>query len=494
MKRKIGFIVLAIAIILIIVGVVVWKIQENKKHEEVNNNYNNVEQISNEIKQEIKNDILVEYIPEDTWQDGDSTATKYLVKISNNSKTDKSNWKVIFDVATTTKISQFWNVNLELSDSKLIASPVEYNGVINKENKIEFGMILKDNNKQPITGYKLFLDGTEYVGKVEEKVENKTEQQKVEEPKKEVEIPNNETGTPVDLHGRLSVNGTKIVDKTGNSFIIQGVSTHGIAWFPQYINYDTFKTLRDDFNVNTIRLAMYSDRNAGYEEALHEKVSAGVEYAKSLGMYVIIDWHILNDNNPNQNKEAAKAFFTEMANKYKDYDNVLYEICNEPNGNVTWSEDIKPYAEELIDLIREIDDKAIIIVGTPTWSQDVDIASENQITGYNNIVYTLHYYAATHKENLRNKLKTALDNNLPVFVSEFGICDASGNGSIDEDEANKWISYLRENGIGYVCWNLSNKNESSALLKSSTDSISNWTDDELSQEGIWLKNTYKNIS
>ena len=146
----------------------------------------------------------------------------------------------------------------------------------------------------------------------------------------------------------------------------------------------------------------------------------------------------------------------------------------------------------MIGLIRGIDDKAIIIVGTPTWSQDVDIASENPIVGYNNIVYTLHYYAATHKEDLRNKLKKALDNGLPVLVSEFGICDASGNGNIDEEEADKWISILRENGIGYVCWNLSNKDESSALLKSTTNSVSNWSDDELSQEGVWLKRTYKN--
>ena len=237
---------------------------------------------------------------------------------------------------------------------------------------------------------------------------------------------------------------------------------------------------------------MYSDKNAGYTENLHDKVSEGVEYAKELGMYAIIDWHILNDNNPNQNKEAAKKFFIEMANKYKNYNNVIYEICNEPNGNVTWENDIKPYAEEIIETIREIDKESIIVVGTPTWSQDVDIVSQNPITGYNNIVYALHYYSATHKQDLRNKLKTALDNNLPILVSEFGICDASGNGEINEEEANKWIQLLRENGIGYVCWNLSNKNESSSILSSTTNKISNWTNDELSQEGMWLKNTYLN--
>lgn len=297
--------------------------------------------------------------------------------------------------------------------------------------------------------------------------------------------------TPLEINGKLSVKEKNIVNKDGNIFLIQGVSTHGIAWFPEYVNLETFKTLRDTFNANTIRIAMYSNPNDGYNTSLHSKVSEGVEYAKSLGMYVIIDWHILNDNNPNQNKENAKKFFSEMTEKYKDYDNIIYEICNEPNGNVKWENDIKPYAKELISTIREKDDDAIIIVGTPTWSQDVDIVSKSPIEGEKNIVYALHFYAATHKQDLRNKLKTALDNNLPILVSEFGICDASGNGNIDINEANTWIQYLRKNGIGYVCWNLSNKNESSAILKETTKKTSNWTDEELSEEGKWLKEIYK---
>ena len=496
MKKKIGFFIgVLVIIIIIIIGIVIWKITENNSQEKNNNSSNETEKlVKEESKKEIKKDILVEYNADDTWQDGENTAIKYTVKISNKSQEDISNWKVVFDVNETTKISQFWNANLELANSQLKANSVEYNKTIKKDNQIEFGLILLDKSKEAIKGYKLYIDENEYVGKTEEiKKENKEEVKKeVEKSKTEVNIPNNEKGSPVELHGRLSVEGTRIVDKNGQNFIIQGVSTHGIAWFPEYVNYEAFRTLRDDFNVNTIRLAMYSDVNAGYKEELHEKVAEGVEYAKKLGMYVIIDWHILNDNNPNQNKEQAKKFFTEMTGKYKDYDNVLYEICNEPNGNVTWDDDIKPYAEEIIDLIRKTDDKAIIIVGTPTWSQDVDIASKNPITERNNIVYALHYYAATHKENLRNKLETALENNLPVLVSEFGICDASGNGEINEEEANKWISTLREYGIGYVCWNLSNKNESSALLKASTNTTSDWTDEELSQEGLWLKTTYNN--
>lgn len=308
---------------------------------------------------------------------------------------------------------------------------------------------------------------------VEGLVKSKNETSKLEESQNQVEdefmkednvenivneAENNRNKTPAEVNGKLSVKGKNIVNKNEEKFVIQGVSTHGIAWFPQYVNEETFKTLRDDFNVNTIRIAMYSNQNDGYNESLHTKVSEGVEYAKNLGMYVIIDWHILNDNNPNQNKESAKNFFNEMTEKYKDYNNVIYEICNEPNGSVQWEKDIKPYAKELITTIREKDKDAIIIVGTPTWSQDVDIVSKSPIEGENNIVYALHFYAATHKQDLRNKLKTALDNNLPVLVSEFGICDASGNGNIDINEANNWIQYLRENGIGYVCWNLSNKN------------------------------------
>jgi aryl-phospho-beta-D-glucosidase BglC (GH1 family) len=317
--------------------------------------------------------------------------------------------------------------------------------------------------------------------------ENNGENQEEEEVKNPE---NNNDVTPVSLHGKLSVNGTNIVDKNGENFQLKGVSTHGIQWFPQYVNQEAFTYMRDEWGVNAIRLAMYSDTNAGYSTQLHELVSNGVEYAKNAGIYVIIDWHILSDGNPNTNKSSAIEFFKEMATKYKDYDNVLYEICNEPNGDVQWERDIKPYAQEVIKEIRNIDTDAIIIVGTPTWSQDVDVVAQSPITGYDNIMYTLHFYAATHKEYLRQKLTTALNSGLPVFVTEFGICDASGNGNVDIDEANKWIDFLNENNISWMCWNLSNKNESSALLKN-TDKTTNWTEDELSEEGIWLLDALK---
>ena len=302
---------------------------------------------------------------------------------------------------------------------------------------------------------------------------------------------NIQENNPVSQHGKLSVNGTNIVDKNGNIFQLKGISTHGLQCFPQYVNQEAFNYMRDECKINIVRLAMYSAPNDGYTTDLHKLVSDGVEYAKNSGLYVIIDWHILSDGNPNINKASAINFFKEMSTKYKDYENVIYEICNEPNGDVQWERDVKPYAQEVITEIRKIDDDAIIIVGTPTWSQDVDVVAQSPITGFENIMYTLHFYAATHKEYLRQKTMTALNSGLPIFVSEFGICDASGNGNIDINEANQWIDFLNQNNISWICWNLSNKNESSAILKN-TDKVTDWTEAELSDEGKWLVETLKN--
>ena len=301
---------------------------------------------------------------------------------------------------------------------------------------------------------------------------------------------NIQENNPVSQHGKLSVKGTNIVDKNGNIFQLKGISTHGLQWFPQYVNQEAFNYMRDEWKINTVRLAMYSAPNDGYTTDLHKLVSDGVEYAKNSGLYVIIDWHILSDGNPNINKASAINFFKEMATKYKDYENVIYEICNEPNGDVQWERDVKPYAQEVITEIRKIDDDAIIIVGTPTWSQDVDVVAQSPITGFENIMYTLHFYSATHKEYLRQKAMTALNSGLPIFVSEFGICDASGNGNVDINEANQWIDFLNQNNISWICWNLSNKNESSAILKN-TDKVTDWTEAELSDEGKWLVETLK---
>lgn len=297
--------------------------------------------------------------------------------------------------------------------------------------------------------------------------------------------------TPVKKNGRLSVKGTRLVNSQGKTVVLKGVSTHGINWFPQYVNKAAFKTLRDNWGVNCIRLAMYTEEYNGYcsggnQAELRKLINNGVKYATELGMYVIIDWHILSDGNPAKNKKQAMSFFKYMAKKYKNQNNIFYEICNEPNGGTSWST-IKSYASSVIKTIRKYDKKNIILVGTPTWSQDVDVAADSPIKGYSNIMYTFHFYAATHGDSYRQKVQAAIQKGLPVFVSEFGISESSGNGRIDKNEANKWIQFLKKNKISYVCWSLCNKNESCSLLKSSCSRTGNFKKSDLSQAGLWYE-------
>lgn len=296
----------------------------------------------------------------------------------------------------------------------------------------------------------------------------------------------------------LSVKGTTLVDDDGNTVVLRGVSTHGLAWYPDYVNYYSFKTMKEEWNINIVRLAMYTDESGGYcvtddagRDKLKQLISDGVEYATKLDMYIIIDWHVLSDSNPNTHKEEAKKFFDEMSEKYSSYSNVIYEICNEPNGSTTW-QDVKEYANEVIPVIRNNDKNAVIIVGTPTWSQDVDRVVADPLEGYDNIMYALHFYAATHKDDLRSKMENAINAGLPVFVSEYGICDASGNGQIDEASANEWLKLMDTYNVSSCIWNLSNKNESSALFNVGCTKTSNWSQDDLSDEGKWFVNIMKN--
>lgn len=305
-----------------------------------------------------------------------------------------------------------------------------------------------------------------------------------------------DASTPYGQHGALHVENGKLTDENGNTVQLYGMSTHGIAWFPQYINYDSFRTLRDDWNTNCIRLAMYTAEYGGYcaggdKEQLKQLVRDGVSYATELGMYVIVDWHILSDCDPNQNKDEAIAFFREMAEAFADNDNVLYEICNEPNGGTSW-DSIKSYAEEVIPVIRAQKPDAVILVGTPTWSQEIDKAAASPLDD-SNVMYTLHFYAGTHKDDLRNRLETCVQNGLPVFVSEFGMCDASGNGANDFVSTTKWLDLLNKYQISFCCWNLANKDESSSVFKASSTALSDWTDDDFNESGRWIRDYFRGM-
>ena len=291
---------------------------------------------------------------------------------------------------------------------------------------------------------------------------------------------------------RLQVKGTQLVNSSGKKVQLRGISTHGLSWYPEYVNQSAFTFMKKNWKVNAVRLAMYTAEYNGYctgdasnRRKLEACIDNGVKYATNAGMYVIIDWHILSDGNPNLNKEEAKAFFSEMADKYAGHNNVIYEICNEPQ-NSDWNGQIKPYAEDVISCIRQYDSSALILVGTNTWSQDIDAVAGNELDD-DNVMYVLHFYAGTHKASLRSKLESALNAGVPVFVSECSICDASGNGGIDYDSAQSWLDLLNDRGVSFLAWSLSNKNETSALIQPGCSKTGGWTEDDLSETGRWFR-------
>lgn len=306
------------------------------------------------------------------------------------------------------------------------------------------------------------------------------------------------SGTPVAEHGQLSVKGANIVDQNGNKFQLIGMSTHGLGWFPKAVSKQSFKVFRDDWNCNAMRLAMYIEESWGGSESLYlaqpdtnyKLVTKGVDACIDLGMYVIVDWHVLNPGDPTTHTKESKEFFAKIAKEYGDCPNIIYEICNEPNGNVSWSK-IKTYADEVIAEIRKYDSDAVIICGTPTWSQDIDKAKNDRLSD-KNTVYALHFYANTHTDWLRDRLTQCYNAGLPVLVSEFGTCDASGNGGFNKDQTKKWLSLLDSYSIGYFNWSFCDKGETASAFKSGTD-LSNIKagTDQLTESGKLIRELFR---
>lgn len=453
-----------------------------------------------------------------TWEASGKTCATENINIYNKTSSVVSGWKLDVIYKGKPAIEDIWNGEKKINEYTVSITPADYNQDIPAGGSVNVGYNIASDDLT-VVDYILYIDGKEYRGSenLSADTSGATSNSVDAEPKdgkmdkvettdktdKTLDVTGGvaesdtkktaEDGTPFDNHGQLSVKGTDIVDESGSKYQLKGVSTHGITWFPDYVNKDAFQSIRDDWDANLVRLAMYTDTgdsngycSGGDKDSIRGLVDAGVTAATELGMYVIIDWHILNDNNPNSHIDDAKEFFDDVSAKYSSNHNVIYEICNEPNGGTSWS-DIKSYAEIIIPVIRKNDKNAIIIVGTPNWSQDVDIVSEDPITGYDNIMYAVHFYAATHKDDLRNKVKTAISNGLPVFVSEFSLCDASGNDGIDYDSSDVWFDLINDNNLSYASWSLCNKNETSALIKPDSTATSTITIDDLSDTGKYVR-------
>ena len=300
--------------------------------------------------------------------------------------------------------------------------------------------------------------------------------------------------TPVAVHGDLSVTGTQIVDQNNNPVSFAGNSFFwsNTGWGGEkYYNADVVSWLKQDWGTPIVRAAMGVEENGGYiSDPIGNKnrIKAVVDAAITNDMYVIIDWHSHHAEN---HQAAAISFFQEMAQTYGNYPNVIYEIYNEPL-QISWSNTIKPYSEAVINAIRAIDPDNLIIVGTPTWSQDVDVASNDPIIGHSNIAYALHFYAGTHKAFLRQKAQTALNNGIALVVTEWGTVNANGDGAVDNASTDAWMAFLEANDITHLNWSMNDKVEGASVLAPGASTAGGWSASDLTTSGTKVKNIVEN--
>jgi len=287
--------------------------------------------------------------------------------------------------------------------------------------------------------------------------------------------------TFVELNGKLKVVGTQLMSEFGDTVVLRGVSFGWHNFHPRFYTDSTVTWLVSDWKCNVVRASMGVGPERSYlqePEFGKQCVTTVVDAAIKNGIYAIIDFH-----SHKINLAEAKTFFTEMATKYKDSPNVLWEIYNEPDDTYTW-EAVKAYSEEVIGVIRAIDPDNIILVGSPRWDQEVQLAAANPIKDQTNLMYTMHFYAGTHKQWLRNRTDSVMASGLPIFVSECAGMEATGDGPVDYAEWPAFLNWMEAKKISWVVWSLSDKSETCSMLKKEASSNGNWPDDVIKEWGM----------
>jgi endoglucanase len=293
---------------------------------------------------------------------------------------------------------------------------------------------------------------------------------------------------PVKKYGALSVQGTQLCDSTGKPIVLRGMSFGWHNWWPRFYNQEVVNWLVSDWKVDAVRAAMGVEPAGAYlydSAGAVQKVRAVVDAAIAAEIYVIIDWHshgLLLDQ--------AKAYFTLMAETYGHYPHVIYEIYNEPDDNYTW-EQVKAYSVEVIAAIRAVDPDNIILVGSPHWDQDLHLVAADPITGYQNLMYTMHFYAGTHGSWLRDRCDEAMEAGIPIFVSESAGCLATGDGPIDYESWNTYLQWMEQKQISWFCWSISDKNETSAALYTTASSTGSWSQTDLKEWGQYISGLFQ---
>jgi len=284
---------------------------------------------------------------------------------------------------------------------------------------------------------------------------------------------------PVKLHGKLSVKGSQLIDEHGNPIALNGVSLGWHCWWPRFWNKQCVTWLATDWKISVVRASLGVDPKGGYLDKTawsKQTLDTVVQAAIDNDLYVIIDWHTEGTK-----LAEAKAFFTEMATKYGKHPNIIYELLNEPVKQ-TWPQ-VKDYSTEVIKAIRAVDPNNIIIVGNPHWDQDIDQPAKDPIAGQTNIMYTVHFYAASHGKWLRDKCDAAMKKGIAIFITESAAMQASGNGALNVTEWQAWVDWCAKNKVSLITWSISDKDETCSMLLPTAAGDGNWKDTDLKESG-----------
>jgi endoglucanase len=297
----------------------------------------------------------------------------------------------------------------------------------------------------------------------------------------------------IEQHGQLSVCGTTLCDEAGQPVQLTGMSTHGLQWHGNCVNDASLDALAGDWSADIVRIALYV-QEGGYEtdpEGYTARVSGLIDDITSRGMYALVDWHILTPGDPNANLEAAKDFFTAIATEHADNPGVIYETANEPNG-VAWPA-VKSYHEQIIPVIRGIDPDSVIILGTPGYSSlgindgaDPSVIIDDQVEA-ENVMYTFHFYAASHRESYIAAVDAAADQ-IPIFATEWGTQTYTGDGENDFGMSQQWVDMMAANGISWTNWNFADDWRSGSAFETGTCPDGPFTGTEnLKPAGAWIR-------
>lgn len=274
---------------------------------------------------------------------------------------------------------------------------------------------------------------------------------------------------------RVTIDGNRFVDEAGETVIFRGIATadpyaleqRGV-WGRGY-----FEAIAD-WNANVVRIPVHPAfwREKG-EDAFLEMLDDAVRWSGELGMYVIIDWHTIG--NPltdvyhrdiylTDRGETFRFWYT-IAERYKGNSVVAcYELWNEPTsrngrmGRLPWS-DYKKYMEELIYMIRRIDDDAIPLVAGFNWGYDLRHVRENPID-FERVGYISHPYPQKREQPWEPKWEEDwgfVAEKYPLVCTEFGFMAADGPGAhvpviADEVYGEAIIAFFEERGISWTPW------------------------------------------